>query len=195
VPAVRQKLHLSSCPNFRSRLCSSGSDMEFLKDLALKIRRGQRGRVEAGRIPGGGSYGYRIIRQLLPDGSTGEREIDPTQATIVQRIFKEHADGIAPRQIAARLNREAVPSPRGSSLVAPSRPIALLEDLDPLPKIIFDDAPKFRDFLRHPLALGIRTSDAASTIKRQSAATDRNSKQRALPWANPLLSSTICERP
>jgi site-specific DNA recombinase len=87
----------------------------FLKDLALKIRRGQRGRVEAGRIPGGGSYGYRIIRQLRPDGSvsTGEREIDPTQATIVQRIFKEYADGMAPRQIAARLNREAVPSPRG----------------------------------------------------------------------------------
>jgi len=46
----------------------------FLKDLALKIRRGQRGRVEAGRIPGGGSYGYRIIRRLLADGSvsTGE---------------------------------------------------------------------------------------------------------------------------
>ncbi len=87
----------------------------FLKDLALKIRRGQRGRVEAGRIPGGGSYGYRIIRKLLPDGSvsTGEREIDPTQAAIVQRIFKEYADGMAPRQISARLNREAVPSPRG----------------------------------------------------------------------------------
>ena len=35
----------------------------FLKDLAQKIRRGQRGRVEAGKIPGGSSYGYRIIRQ------------------------------------------------------------------------------------------------------------------------------------
>jgi DNA invertase Pin-like site-specific DNA recombinase len=87
----------------------------FLKDLALKIRRGQRGRVEAGRIPGGSSYGYRIIRQLLADGSvsTGEREIDPSQATIIQRIFKEYADGMAPRQIAGRLNRESVPSPRG----------------------------------------------------------------------------------
>jgi hypothetical protein len=46
----------------------------FFKDLALKIRRGQRGRVEAGKIPGGSSYGYRIIRQLGADGSvsTGE---------------------------------------------------------------------------------------------------------------------------
>jgi DNA invertase Pin-like site-specific DNA recombinase len=87
----------------------------FLKDLALKIRRGQRGRVEAGRIPGGSSYGYRIIRRLLADGSvsTGEREIDPSQAAIIRRVFKEYADGMAPRQIAARLNREAVPSPRG----------------------------------------------------------------------------------
>jgi site-specific DNA recombinase len=87
----------------------------FLKDLALKIRRGQRGRVEAGKVPGGSSYGYRIIRHLLCDGSvsTGEREIDPSQAAIIQRIFKEYADGMAPRQIAARLNREAVPSPRG----------------------------------------------------------------------------------
>jgi site-specific DNA recombinase len=87
----------------------------FLKDLALKIRRGQRGRVEAGKVPGGSSYGYRIIRHLLADGSvsTGEREIDPSQAAIIQRIFKEYADGMAPRQIAARLNREAFPSPRG----------------------------------------------------------------------------------
>ena len=87
----------------------------FLKDLAQKIRRGQRGRIEAGRIPGGNSYGYRIIRRLLDDGSvsTGEREIDPAQAAIIRRIFEEYADGMAPRQIAARLNHEAVPSPRG----------------------------------------------------------------------------------
>ncbi len=87
----------------------------FLKDLAQKTRRGQRGRVEAGKIPGGNSYGYRIIRRLLEDGSvsTGEREIDSEEAEIVRRIFKEYAEGIAPRQIATRLNRESVPSPRG----------------------------------------------------------------------------------
>jgi site-specific DNA recombinase len=72
-------------------------------------------RVEAGRIPGGSSYGYRIVRQLLADSSvsTGEREIDPSQAAIIRRVFNEYADGLAPRQIAARLNREAVSSPRG----------------------------------------------------------------------------------
>jgi site-specific DNA recombinase len=87
----------------------------FLKDLALKIRRGQRGRVEAGKIPGGSCYGYRIVRQLLANGSvsTGEREIDPPQAAIILRIFNEYADGMTPRQIATRLNREGLPSPRG----------------------------------------------------------------------------------
>ena len=87
----------------------------FLKDLAIKTRRGQRGRVEAGKIPGGNSYGYTIVRRILDNGSvsTGEREIDPDQAAIIRRMFKEYADGIAPRQIARRLNAEGVPSPRG----------------------------------------------------------------------------------
>ncbi len=86
----------------------------FLKDLADKTRRGQRGRVEAGRIPGGNSYGYRMIRRIGEDGSLirGEREIDAEQAGIVRRIFEAYAAGIAPRAIAAALNRDGVPSPR-----------------------------------------------------------------------------------
>jgi site-specific DNA recombinase len=87
----------------------------FLKDLALKTRRGQRGRVEAGKIPGGNSFSYRIVRRVLDDGSiaTGEREIDPEQAAIVRRIFKEYTEGMTPRRIASRLNCEGVASPRG----------------------------------------------------------------------------------
>jgi site-specific DNA recombinase len=87
----------------------------FLKDLAVKTRRGQRGRVEAGKIPGGNSYGYKIIRRLLDNGSvsTGEREIDSDQAANIRRIFTEYADGIAPRRIAGGLNAEGIPSPRG----------------------------------------------------------------------------------
>ena len=87
----------------------------FLKDLAQKTRRGQRGCVEAGRIPGGNSYGYRMVRTLKDDGTVtrGEREIDEPQARIVRRIFAEYAQGLAPRLIAARLNKESIPSPRG----------------------------------------------------------------------------------
>ena len=69
---------------------------------------------ECDRIPGGNSYGYRIIRRPLDNGSasTGEREIDPPQAEIVQRIFNEYTEGLSPRQIARRLNREGISSPR-----------------------------------------------------------------------------------
>jgi site-specific DNA recombinase len=89
----------------------------FLKDLAIKTRRGQRGRVEAGRVPGGNSYGYRMVRRLTGTGdiSTGEREIDVDQAAVVRRIFLDYAKGIPPRRIAACLNAEGEPSPRGGA--------------------------------------------------------------------------------
>ncbi|MFM2350068.1 MAG: hypothetical protein RIR04_1034 [Pseudomonadota bacterium] len=87
----------------------------FLKDLAQKTKRGQRGRVEAGKIPGGNSYGYTMIRRIGEDGSLirGERSVDPEQAAIIKRIFADYAEGMAPRAIAAALNREGIPSPRG----------------------------------------------------------------------------------
>ena len=87
----------------------------FLRDLAAKTRGGQRGRVKAGKIPGGNSYGYKIVRRILDNGSvsTGEREIDPVQAAIIRRIFQEYADGLAPRRIAGRLNAENIRGPRG----------------------------------------------------------------------------------
>ena len=87
----------------------------FLKDLAQKTRRGMRGRVEKGLSGGGNSYGYSVIRRLLGDGSaaTGEREIDPVQASIVQRIFAEYVNGRSARKIAAGLNHDLIPSPRG----------------------------------------------------------------------------------
>ena len=88
----------------------------FLKDLANKTRRGQRGRVEAGKIPGGKSYGYRLVPTLNPDGTVnrGEREIIEDEAQIIKRIFKDYAGGKTARQIAADLNNEGVASPRGA---------------------------------------------------------------------------------
>ncbi len=87
----------------------------FLKDLAEKTRRGQRGRVEAGRIPGGNSYGYRMIRRIAEDGNLirGEREIHPGEAAVVRQIFEDYASGQPPRAIAASLNRQGILSPRG----------------------------------------------------------------------------------
>ncbi len=89
----------------------------FLKDLAAKVRRGQRGRAEARRAAGGLSFGYRMVREIGSDGEIerGRREIDPAQAGIIRRIFEEYIAGRSPRAIAADLNREGVPSPRGGT--------------------------------------------------------------------------------
>ncbi|WP_137128543.1 recombinase family protein [Roseomonas sp. HF4] len=88
----------------------------FLRDLADKTRRGLEGRVREGCSGGGLCYGYRVVRG--PAGRDGEperglREIDPVQASVIQRIFRDFAGGVGPKSIAAALNREGVPGPRG----------------------------------------------------------------------------------
>ncbi|RWR04618.1 recombinase family protein, partial [Paenirhodobacter populi] len=85
----------------------------YLKDLAQKTHRGLEGRVRDGKSAGGISYGYRVHRELRPDGTliTGERLIDPDQAAIVTRIFTEYASGLSARAIAAALNDEGIASP------------------------------------------------------------------------------------
>ena len=80
----------------------------YLDDLADKTHRGLTGRALAGASAGGLPYGYRVAE-------VGARAIDPDQADIVRRIFAEYAAGISPRDIAAGLNRDRVPSPRGST--------------------------------------------------------------------------------
>ncbi len=87
----------------------------FLKDLAAKTRRGLRGRVEAGFSGGGNAYGYKVVRRLKNDGelATGEREIHPDEARIIQRIYEEFAAGHSPKSIAQGLNRDHIPGPRG----------------------------------------------------------------------------------
>ena len=87
----------------------------FLKDLADKIRRGQRGRMAASRSPGGLPYGYDVLRELGPDGEPerGKRRANPAQAVVIQRIFSAYSNGASPRAIASQLNAERVPAPRG----------------------------------------------------------------------------------
>src|SRR5688500_9718148 len=89
----------------------------FLKDLAQKTRRGLRGRVEAGLSGGGNSYGYRVVRRLLADGTpvNGRREIVATGAAIVARLFAEYVSGQPARKVVARLNGEGIPGPRGGA--------------------------------------------------------------------------------
>jgi site-specific DNA recombinase len=86
----------------------------FLRQLAVKTHRGLEGRVRAKKSAGGISYGYRVDRQILADGtfSTGDRTINPEEAAIVQRIFSEYDRGRSARSIARDLNRDGIAPPR-----------------------------------------------------------------------------------
>lgn len=83
----------------------------FLKDLAAKVRRGLEGRVRAGRSGGSLGYGYRVVQ----GAERGGRAIDPAEALVVERIFRDYAAGVSPRAIAHALNREGAPAPSGGS--------------------------------------------------------------------------------
>jgi site-specific DNA recombinase len=88
----------------------------FLKDLAEKTHRGLRGRVESGKAGGGLCYGYRVVKSLVGGTlTTGEREIEPVEAAIVDRIFREYVVGIAPKAIAKRLNHDGIAGPLGGT--------------------------------------------------------------------------------
>lgn len=91
-----------------------------LKRIAHSVRRGQKGRVAQGRIPGGNAYGYDLAREIDGRGELvrGLRRINESQAAIVRRIFADYAAGNSPRAIAHALNREGVPGPSGRQWMA-----------------------------------------------------------------------------
>nr|WP_025829194.1 recombinase family protein [Acetobacter persici] len=87
----------------------------FLKDLAEKVRRGLRGRVEDGKSGGGNSYGYDVVRQFDAKGERirGDRTINEEEARTIRRIFTDYTRGKSSRTIAMELNRDGVPGPQG----------------------------------------------------------------------------------
>ena len=87
----------------------------FLKDLAEKIRRGQKGRAIAKRSPGGLPYGYDVVRRFGSDGKpdSGLRAINPEQAAVIREIFCKYGSGISVRTIAKSLNQSGIKAPRG----------------------------------------------------------------------------------
>ncbi len=87
----------------------------FLKDLADKVRRGLRGRVEDGKSGGGNSYGYDVVKSFDAKGEPvrGNRTINHAEADVVRRVFREYAAGASPKRIAIRLNREGISGPAG----------------------------------------------------------------------------------
>ena len=67
-----------------------------------KARARQEGRHAEGKPP----FGYRSAKGVLTP--------IPEQAEIVKRIYRDAKDELTPGKIAKRLNRDEIPSPRGS---------------------------------------------------------------------------------
>ena len=87
----------------------------FLKDLADKTRRGQRGRIELGKSGGGNSFGYDVVKKFDPSGEPerGDRTINEFQADVVRRIFRDYAAGKSAKRIAFELNKDSISAPGG----------------------------------------------------------------------------------
>ena len=96
-------------------LISAFKDAEFLSDLGNRARRGHIANVKRGRASGGAAYGHKIANTVDERGRlvAGLREIDPEEAEIVRRIFREYLSGKSPMKIARDLNAEGVKAPRG----------------------------------------------------------------------------------
>lgn len=92
----------------------------FLKNLALKIKRGTTARAKAGSNPGGRCYGYDTVHEIGPDGKAikGKRKIREDHADVIRRIFRQYAANISPRAIAQGLNMDGIPGPKGGEWTA-----------------------------------------------------------------------------
>jgi len=86
------------------------SNADMLKKLAIRVKRGHDGIAREGLIPGRCAYGYDLVEH-----EPGAKAINRSQAKIVVRIFEEYASGKSPRQIAADLMRDKIPSPSGTA--------------------------------------------------------------------------------
>lgn len=93
----------------------------YLDDLRSKTHRGLAGQIERGFHAGGLSFGYRSVSAGTDarGESIGHRlEVDAAAAAIVRQIFDQYADGVSCQRIAAQLNEQRVPGPRGTWCVS-----------------------------------------------------------------------------
>jgi DNA invertase Pin-like site-specific DNA recombinase len=95
---------------------------EYLVKLRADTQRGLRGRAERGLSTGGTPYGYRTEpvevgeHGRAVDGAGYQLTVEEAQAAVVRRIFDLYLAGAGLREIAHRLNAEAVPPPRPRSM-------------------------------------------------------------------------------
>jgi site-specific DNA recombinase len=86
----------------------------FREETARKVYRGMKPRAQEGLHMGGRPFGYKpLIKETRNIDDKGKLKIEEDEEKIVVRIFEERAEGKSPRLIAAGLNKDNIPSPRG----------------------------------------------------------------------------------
>lgn len=75
--------------------------------IISNTRAGKYAAAAKGKPMGKLSYGYRFADK------TGKVEIDPVEAEVVKRIFREYLAGVGQNSITRILNQERIPSPQG----------------------------------------------------------------------------------
>lgn len=89
---------------------------EARREAARRTHRGLTGQAMKGYSAGGRSYGYRLVPIMNGEERTGvSREVILEEAEVVRRIFRRFAENASARTIAHELNRDRIPSPRGST--------------------------------------------------------------------------------
>ena len=98
----------------------AGVSQQNLDESKYFTRRGLRSCIEEGRSAGGLSFGYslddkqtRITRRGQVEPLRGVLKIDPSQAEVVQRIYRFFIAGLSSKAIAKLLNAEGTRGPRG----------------------------------------------------------------------------------
>jgi site-specific DNA recombinase len=85
-------------------------DSQYVRELAKKTHRGMEGLALRGLHTGGRIFGYNTIS--IGEGSEKKLVVNPSEATIVKRIFELSAGGQSLKAITRTLNAEHVPCPR-----------------------------------------------------------------------------------
>jgi len=97
---------------------------EQSEEHGRRVKRGHRAAAKRGRVIGGVAYGYRVRQaaggqEAFVAGKNGDggddlnREIDPDEGPVVQRIYEDFVAGLSTQQICKALNSERVPAPGG----------------------------------------------------------------------------------
>ncbi len=88
----------------------------YVDNIRFQTKRGLESRALKGLSAGGKSYGYDTYPVLENGQVVGHAlSINEGQAAVIRRIHRMFADGHSPMAIAAKLNEERIPSPRGGA--------------------------------------------------------------------------------